>query len=252
MNTSMKNALEWYQEQAEAAARHSIQVNTEALMAIVQALALDAGSRAKTALTANADLLTERDNLASIVATGIDDVAGAALDDAEETINDLRAQIDALTAVPANAEPVALVDRIEDLIAEFGEKSLPMIGEAIGRWRQAAPASAEPVKDKVIAVADLIYSVNPQKDSDPETGEEWYVPFETVQTDYPATMEQLLERAGEVIALASADYVEALKNLRQTIIEDKIAVTDTLWMPDSIIMGCTAVDYIDLTLTIDT
>jgi hypothetical protein len=145
MNTSMKNALEWYQEQAEAAARHSIQVNTEALMAIVQALALDEGSRAKTALTANADLLTERDNLASIVATGIDDVAGAALDDAEETINDLRAQIDALTAVPANAEPVALVDRIEDLIAEFGEKSLPMIGEAIGRWRQAAPASAEPV-----------------------------------------------------------------------------------------------------------
>lgn len=35
------------------------------------------------------DLIAERDNLSSIVASGIDDVAGAALDDAEETIQRL-------------------------------------------------------------------------------------------------------------------------------------------------------------------
>lgn len=40
----------------------------------------------------------------------------------------------------------------------------------------------------------------------------------------------------------------ALKNLRQTILEDDTAITDTLWMPESIVTGCTAVDYIDFAL----
>ncbi len=48
---ALTEALEWYREQADAAARHSIKVSPEALTAIVQVLALDAGSRADAALS---------------------------------------------------------------------------------------------------------------------------------------------------------------------------------------------------------
>lgn len=100
----------------------------------------------------------------------------------------------------------------------------------------------------IVAIAELIYSVNPLKDSDPDTGEEWYVPFDDIQSDYPATMEALTERAVEVASVANADLIEALRNLKQTILDDNTAICDTLWMSDDILKGCTAVDYIDLTL----
>jgi hypothetical protein len=48
---ALTEALEWYREQADAAARHSIKVSPNALTAIIQALALDAGGRAKAALS---------------------------------------------------------------------------------------------------------------------------------------------------------------------------------------------------------
>jgi hypothetical protein len=48
-----------------------------------------------------------------------------------------------------------IVDQIEDLMAEFGDKSLPMIGEAIALWRHATPAStAEPIAWLIETFAD--------------------------------------------------------------------------------------------------
>lgn len=52
MKADIRAALEWYREQADAAARHSIKSNPVALMAIIQALALDAGARATKAISA--------------------------------------------------------------------------------------------------------------------------------------------------------------------------------------------------------
>lgn len=46
----LRAALEWYGEQAEATARHTIVINPKALEAIVTALSLDAGGRARAAL----------------------------------------------------------------------------------------------------------------------------------------------------------------------------------------------------------
>lgn len=49
-------------------------------------VAKDAGDAIKALVSRLADMTTERDNLSTIVASGIDEVAGAALDAAEETI----------------------------------------------------------------------------------------------------------------------------------------------------------------------
>jgi hypothetical protein len=46
----LRTALEWYGEQAEASARHTIVINPKALEAIVTSLSLDAGGRARAAL----------------------------------------------------------------------------------------------------------------------------------------------------------------------------------------------------------
>lgn len=56
-----------------------------------------------------ADLTTERDNLSSIIASGIDEVAGAALDDAEETIQRLAFKGEGVTKsmIEAGARAVA-------------------------------------------------------------------------------------------------------------------------------------------------
>jgi hypothetical protein len=47
---AMAKALEWYGEQAEAAARHTIVINPKALEAVVTCLSLDGGGRARSAL----------------------------------------------------------------------------------------------------------------------------------------------------------------------------------------------------------
>jgi len=41
---------------------------------------------------------------------------------------------------------------------------------------------------------------------------------------------------------------KALLAVRECIMTDEIAITDTLWMPAHIQPGCTAVDYIDIAL----
>lgn len=48
-STSMRNALEWYAEQAEAMARYAAAENYEAMLAVAKALELDAGKRGKDA-----------------------------------------------------------------------------------------------------------------------------------------------------------------------------------------------------------
>lgn len=50
-NERLRKALEWYEDQASAMARYSIQVKPEAMMAIVTSMSLDAGQRARAALS---------------------------------------------------------------------------------------------------------------------------------------------------------------------------------------------------------
>lgn len=49
-NARMREALEWYAEQAEATARHTLVINPKSVEAIVTCLALDAGNRARAAI----------------------------------------------------------------------------------------------------------------------------------------------------------------------------------------------------------
>lgn len=72
-------------------------------------VAKDAGDAIKALLSRLEDMTTERDNLSSIVANGVDEVAGAALDDAEETIQRLASKGNVLTdaMVEAGARAVA-------------------------------------------------------------------------------------------------------------------------------------------------
>jgi hypothetical protein len=74
--------------------------------------------------TARAELLAERDSLADIVATGIDEVAGAALDDAEETIAALQAQIEALKE--ENTNLWTALDRQQSIIDVLTEAPAPV------------------------------------------------------------------------------------------------------------------------------
>lgn len=55
--TRALNALDWYKEMSESMARYSIAGNTTAMMAVVQALALDAGKRAELAIKSLEELL---------------------------------------------------------------------------------------------------------------------------------------------------------------------------------------------------
>lgn len=48
---ALEKALEWYGEQAEAMARHTIAINPKAMEAIVTCLSLDGGNRARAALS---------------------------------------------------------------------------------------------------------------------------------------------------------------------------------------------------------
>ncbi|MFC5760561.1 hypothetical protein [Rhizobium sp. GCM10022189] len=68
-----------------------------------------------------ADLTEERDNLSTIVATGIDDVAGAALDDAEETIKALSSSLEVVNKYVPDYRKLAveIVDGIRGYTFEF-------------------------------------------------------------------------------------------------------------------------------------
>lgn len=79
-----------------------------------------------------ADLTTERDNLSNIVATGIDDVAGAALDDAEQDV----AEANRLRAIVLDMQTgyIALKGLVERAQAIISTSTYP-------NWHEAARAA---------------------------------------------------------------------------------------------------------------